>query len=184
MSKSESYVIQWYGPFVSIEDVKEWEEEDSSKYNLYIFQAKPKKGKNKYYCGMTIKQTISKRLKNRNHHIHDFEDASSYSLQIWIGSIVKKSIKSCDVRICENIITSMMANIGVGEKHLENQTNKKPPVDNVYLINEWWKKKDRTEINRRLKNSVPGIIPEAMAYYSETGALYGISKLKHLGYLQ
>ena len=183
MNTSESYVIQWYGPFASIEEVKKWEEEDSSKFNLYIFHAKQKYDKNKYYCGMTIKQSVGKRLKNKDHHIHDFEGSHTVSLQIWIGSIVKKSIKSCDVRICENIITSMMANIGVGEKYLENQTNKKPPLNNVYLINEWWKK-DKTEINRRLKNSVPDIIPEAMAYYSETGALYGISKLKHLGYLE
>lgn len=181
MRSSESYVVQWYGPFSSIEEIQKWEEE-STQFNLYIFQAKLRNGKNKYYCGMTIKQTVSKRLKNKNHHIHDFEDACD-SLHIWIGSIVKHDINDYDVRICENIITSVMANIGVGEKSLENRTNKKPPLNNVYLINEWWKK-DKTEIKRRFKNSVPDIIPEAMEYYSETGALYGISKLKHLGYLQ
>lgn len=36
---------------------------------------------------------------------------------------------------------------------------------------------------QKIGNSVPSVIPEVMEYYSETNALYGVHKLKHLGYL-
>ena len=67
-----------------------------------------------------------------------------------------------------------------GEKHLENQTNKIPPANNVYIIHEWWKT-NGDEIKRRLRNSIPSIVPEVMEYYSETNALYGAQKVKYIG---
>lgn len=130
---------------------------------------------------MAFKQSVGKRMSNHNHHIHDFE-IDKFSLQIWVGTIVNKKASELDVRICENIITSVLANIGVGEKFLENRTNKKPPVNDVYIFNEWLREND-SYIMRRKRNSVPATIPEAMVYYSETHALYGVNNLKSLGEL-
>jgi hypothetical protein len=48
------------------------------------------------------------------------------------------------------------------------------------IIHEWWKT-DGDEIKRRLRNSVPSVIPEVMEYYSETRALYGAQRLKYIG---
>ena len=59
-------------------------------------------------------------------------------------------------------------------------TNKKPPLNDVYIINEWWKTNDE-DIKKRIRGSVPAIILEVMAYYSETRSLYGINNLKHIG---
>ena len=179
MLKIDTYLIKWYGPFKTKEDLKSWEDSRAEVFNLYAFQAKQKGKKDKYYCGMAYKQTVGKRMGNHNHHIHDFEIGESVSLEIWIGTIANINAKEYDVRVCENIITSELANIGVGEKYLENRTNKKPPVNDVYIINEWWKTND-CEIQRRKRNSVPAIIPEVMAYYSEAKSLYGINYLKYI----
>lgn len=158
----------------------EWEDTHSDTFNLYVFQAKQKGRKDRFYCGMAYKQSIGKRMSNHDHHIHDFEN-DSFSLQIWIGTIVNKKASKPDVRICENIITSELASIGVGEKYLENKTNKKPPVNDVYIFNEWLRESDESYILRRVRNSVPATIPEAMVYYSEPKTLWGINKMKKIG---
>lgn len=184
MEITDTYLIKWYGPFPSKEKLKEWEDNKNDiVFNLYIFQAKRKGLKDKYYCGKAYDQTVGERMKNGNHHIHEFEDNKT-KLQIWIGSIANLKANDYDVRVCENIITSELAYLGVGEKNLKNRTNKEPPLNNVYIINEWWKNnKKEDEIKRRTKGSVPDVVPEVMEYYKETKALYGIQKLKHLGYL-
>lgn len=182
MQKSDAYLIKWYGPFSSKEELKEWEDSRSEKFNLYVFQAKQTGKRDKYYCGMTFRQTVGKRLKNHDHHVHDYENIKNVILQIWIGTIANVKAKEHDVRICENIITSELANISIGEKDLENKTNKKLPINNVYIINEWWKK-NNDEIKRRIRGSVPDVIPEVLAYYGQHQTLYGIAKLKHIGEL-
>ena len=79
------------------------------------------------------------------------------------------------------MITSELASdVGVGIENLENRTNKKPPINNVYIINEWWKTNEE-ELKKKTRGSVPAVIPEVMAYYSETKALYGRNKLKYIG---
>jgi len=178
MQKIDTYLIKWYGPFSTRKDLKKWEKERDEVFNLYIFQAQRQGVKDKYYCGMTFKQTVGGRMGNHDHHIHDFEDEKTV-LKIWIGTIANIKAKEPDVRICENIITSELAYLGVGEKHLENDTNKQPPVNNVYIIHEWWKK-NGDELLRRTKGSVPDVVPEVMEFYSETQALYGAMRLKHL----
>ena len=184
MQKTDIYLIDWYGPFTSKEELKKWEDNHPDVFNLYAFQAKQSTNKNKYYSGMAFKQTVGKRLKNHDHHIHDFENAKTKLLHIWIGAITNIKADEYDVRICENLITSILANknIGVGEKNLENRTNKKPPLNDVYIISEWWKTNGE-EIKKRASRSIPAIVPEVMIYYSENQTLYGVSKLKELGML-
>lgn len=180
MQKSVTYLIKWYGPFSSKEELKEWEDARSDVFNLYAFQAKQTDKRDMYYCGMTFKQTVGRRLKNHDHHIHDYENIKNVVLQIWIGTIANVKANEYDIRVCENIITSELANIGIGEKDLDNRTNKKPPINNVYIINEWWKTNE-DEIKKKTRGSVPDVIPEVMAYYKETHALYGIARLKYIG---
>jgi len=182
MEKVNTYLIKWYGPFKTRQLMKEWEESRSEKFNLYVFHAKPKAKKDRYYCGMTYERTVWKRMSDYNHHIHDFENDKSISLQIWIGTIANKRASLRDVRICENIITSELASISVGEKYLENRTNKKPPVNDVYIFNEWLRD-ENDYIMKRQRNSVPAIIPEAMVYYSEAKRLWGVNHLKEYGRL-
>lgn len=180
MQRIDTYLIKWYGPFASKEELKKWEDERPEVFNLYVFQARKKGKKDKYYCGMTFKQSVGKRMRNHDHHIHDFENEQTEFLQIWIGTIANIKAKEHDVRVCENMITSELAYIGVGVELLENSTNRNPPINDIYMVNEWWKTNDN-EIKRKSRDSVPAVIPEVMAYYSETNALYGIDRLKYFG---
>lgn len=181
MEKVKTYLIKWYGPFKTRQLMKKWEESRPEKFKLYVFHAKPKNKKDRYYCGMTTR-SVWERMNDYNHHIHEFENKKSVSLQIWIGTIANKRASDRDVRICENLITSQLAYIGVGEKYLENSTNKKPPVNDVYIFNEWLRD-DKDYMLKRQRNSVPAIIPEAMVYYSETKYLFGVNHLKSFGVL-
>jgi len=180
MRKIDTYLIKWYGPFDNRKLMMKWEEAHPEIFNLYVFQAKQKGRKDRYYCGMAYEQSIGKRMSNHDHRIHDFEN-ERYSVQIWIGTILNKKANESDVRICENIITSELASIGVGEKYLENKRNKKPPINDVYIFNEWLRENDESYIMRRKRNSVPSTIPEAMVYYSGNKSLWGIGKLKKIG---
>lgn len=182
MEKIDTYLIKWYGPFASKEELRDWEDERSEVFNLYIFQAKKKRRKDKYYCGMTFKQTVGMRMRNHDHHIHDFEDEQTVFLQIWIGTIANIKPKDYDVRVCENIIISELAYIGVGVERLENSRNMNPPINDVYIINEWRKTNDNV-IKRKSRDSVPAVIPDVMAYHSEDNELYGINRLKCFGEL-
>ncbi len=175
--KVDTYLIKWYGPFSSKDDLKVWEDSRSEVFNLYVIQA-IQDDDNQYYCGMAYRQSVGKRMKNHDHCIHDFEYDDTV-VMIWIGTIANLNAKEYDVRICENIITSTLAKQTVGEDNLLNRTNKKPPVNDVFIINEWWKA-NGDELQRRTQGSVPTVIPEVMEYYSETQCLYGAYKLKAL----
>ena len=177
----DTYLIEWYGPFSSKEELIKWEDSNPKEFKLYAFQARQTGGKDKYYCGMTFKQTVGRRLKNHDHPIHDYENHETTVLQIWIGTIANIKPREYDVRVCENIITCFMAN-KLGIKELENRTNKKPPINDVYIINEWWKT-NGNEIKKKQSGSIPAIIPEVMVYYSDPHSLYGTNKLRFLGEL-
>jgi hypothetical protein len=46
MKLSNIYLIKWYGPFSTKEEIKEWEDSHLPiRFNLYAFQAKQKKQK-------------------------------------------------------------------------------------------------------------------------------------------
>ena len=97
MQRIDTYLIKWYGPFNSKEELRKWEEKRSEVFNLYVFQARRKRNKDKYYCGMTFKQTVGMRMRNHDHHIHDFENEQTEFLQIWIGTIANIKAKESDV---------------------------------------------------------------------------------------
>ena len=51
------FLIKWFGPFKSQEEVKEWEQEQQFNCSLHLLHGKPKYAKTieKYYCGMSIR---------------------------------------------------------------------------------------------------------------------------------
>lgn len=179
----DTYLVRWYGPFSSRLELKKWELQRKEKFSLYIFQAQ-KKGAlcSNYYCGMTYKQSIAKRMGNHDHHIHDFEDDKTELLEIWVGTISNIEPSEYDIRMCENLLTSGLANLSVGRDNMENRINMTAPIRDIYMITEWWKKDDQ-EVKKRTKGSVPAIVPEVLVYYTSTNAVYGVNNLKYLGKL-
>lgn len=186
------FIISWYGPFSSQKELLEWEYKQKDCYFLYIFQGKRRKnGRFKYYCGMTYHRTkteacVANRMNDANHHIHDFENRHPETITIWVGTFANISCpKKTDVRLCEKMLTSELTNIELDEKEHENKTNKKPPRETVYIINEWF------NINRmvdddgnyddyksRNQDAIPNIVPDVMCYYAGSRDLYWARKLK------
>lgn len=192
MKKMNVFIISWYGPFSSQKELQEWEYKQKYCYFLYIFQGKRRKnGRFKYYCGMTYHRTksdacVSHRINDSDHHIHEFENRHPETITIWVGTFANVSRpKKSDVRLCEKMLTSELTHFELDEKEQENKTNKKPPQETVYIINEWF------DINKiidddgnyddyksRSKDAIPNIVPDVMCYYAGSGDWYRARKLK------
>ena len=177
------YLIRWYGPFYSRQDLEDWEREQESLFYLYLFQGKRKNKKTyNYYCGMTYDRSNSvscvyNRMKDSNHHIHVFEQERKESLLIWVGTIANNVHPTRkDISICENMITSEIAQIELDESIIVNKTNKLPPTRNVYLINEWY---NRNQIKYRPQSIdfIPNIVPDVITYDAASKNLYRAKKL-------
>ncbi len=175
------YLVKWYGPFESQEDVKDWEEEQQFKCSLYLIQGKLKYAKTryKYYCGMSFKRFVYKRLKDKNHHISDFERLDS----IYVGCLanIKHPTKN-QILVIENTITASLAYI-VGKDNILNEINTLFPWESVFVINEWWKTTGESVWSRQPKNTPPNIIPDVLTYHiNDEGEneLYCCKKLKRI----
>lgn len=190
MSKYYMYLVQWYGPFSSRKELKRWEDDQKESFFLYLFQGKRKNKRSfRYYCGMTYYRknnnaSVAFRIGDSNHHIHSFEKERPETISIWIGKIANlANPHQYDVRLCENMITSEMAQIEIDSINIENETNKLAPNQNTYIINEWY---DHNGIEYRPKSSdyFPNRIPDVISYYAPTKSLYRAKKLVYYGNLK
>lgn len=198
MREKNVFIIRWYGPFSSRKQLQDWEYKQKDCFFLYLFQGKKRKnGRFRYYCGMTYHRTksdacVANRMNDGNHHIHDFESKHPETITIWVGTFanVSRPNKS-EVRLCEKMLTSVLTNIELDVKEHENKTNKKPPQETVYIINEWYhvKKnrdgtyKDHEDYESKSKVTIPNKVPDVMCFFTETGCLYGAKKLKCIAQL-
>lgn len=185
MAEKNLFLIQWYGPFRSRQELSEWESSNGSRFNLYLFQGKlPRKRTVNYYCGMTYSQySVSKRLGNRNHHIHDYEGRPE-DLYIWIGCIANRSrLTRKDVLLCENMLISEMVQMEIGESEKVNATSICPPAENVYIINEWFNK-DGVEHRPLSGIYAPNKVPDVISYYAPEQLVYSAKRLRSKGKLK
>ena len=173
--ESNVFLIKWYGPFISLQEVKKFEKEQSFKCSLYLLHGQKKYAKSgeHYYCGMSTRE-IYKRLRDKGHHIEEIKDR--------LNSNVKRLTKK---RIClaENIITAILTK-EVGEKHILNEINTYYPNTNVYVINEWWDRNASYIRERQPRNAPSHIVPDVISYnydekYKEF-SLFGCKKLKRV----
>ncbi len=175
------FLIQWYGPFESVDALKNWEINRKERFVLYLFQGK-KNRKNKtykYYCGETYdrKESVAcvyVRMNDKDHHIHEFENGE---IKIWVGTIAnKRKPTQKEVFLCEKMITSELSQIELDDKKIVNGTNKKPPKQNVYVINEWYGK-NNFEYRPMDSNTIPRIVPDVMTYYAPEQIYYRSKQL-------
>ena len=179
------YLLQWFGPFRSVKELAEWEEQkekEGKRFFLYFLQGKrQKERKTRYYCGMTFRQkSVASRMKNHDHHIHEFELREQH-LYIWVGTISNlRSTKEIDVRHCENMLTSYLVQAyQTYDGEIVNATNYKAPKDtDIYIINEWYYWKNEMECQRRMSGSVSQIIPDVLSYYADGNSIYSSKRLK------
>ena len=179
------YLLQWFGPFFSVEDLTDWENKKNKEektFYLYFFQGKKSCDRwKRLYCGMTFKQgSVSSRMRNHDHHIHDFEERPR-DLRIWVGAIYNSNrILEQDVKNCENLLISYIMQAHQRYKNeVVNATNYKSPKNtDIHIINEWYNRNE-IEYLRHAKDSVPAIIPDVISYNADSSALFCAQALKY-----
>lgn len=163
MAQDKTYSVRWYGPFESVEEIKNFEKQNQEiKCHLYIINGyKPKARYSSYYCGKT-QRGINNRLTDANHHINDCNRISS----IWIGSITSvEELTGKDINVVEKIVTAQLQEI-YGSRFILNETNTLFPKYNVYVLN-FWCKKDCSRYSRYKQYTIPAEIPDVIGHEYE-----------------
>lgn len=169
--KQRAYIIRWYGPFHSRQELKEWELEYSGNCRLYLIKGK-KTHKQKYsiYCGMTFKQMVCGRFSNHNHHIREIENREN-ELEIWAGTFVNATgrLNKEEVSLCENLLIHTLNYISAKENlDFINDKSYLAPVVPVSIINEWYYAYDTSAlVKRRLPGSIPSVMPDVTHFNGE-----------------
>lgn len=169
----KTYIVSWYGPFHSIEEMTEWQRQQNSIYfGVYLIQGKKPNAKMySYYCGRT-KRTVPERFNDKDHHIQEIPN----SRNIWIGT-VETSCSQADIVIVEKLCIYLLST-GVNEAQcLNNRSLYFPAQDyNVLLVNKWHNPKRY----RQPECSVKLVFPEVVAYFADTDELKLAKKLHSL----
>lgn len=181
MPMNNAFLIRWYGPFYSTEEVKYWESDCNESFNLYLISGQKKYAKKAehYYVGQTIR-SVHQRFSDKGHHINELPRIS----EIWIGCFANKHPKRCEINIAENMLTAYLAQ-EIGESNILNRINKIKPNDNVYILSEWYKTTCDEVWKRKRLNSPSNLIPDVIAYRIDSenqDTLFISNKLKQINW--
>lgn len=168
----KTYIVSWYGPFHSIEEMEEWQRQQDIDFCLYLLQGKKPNAKcYSYYCGQTIRP-VPQRLKDRNHQINEIPNRRS----IWIGTFENRYDKE-DINIAENMFIYLLS-VGVNEVQCVNNHSRYFPAQdyNVFFINRWHNPKRY----RQPECSIRLVFPEVVAYFADTDEVKVARKLHSL----
>lgn len=172
LTKTKTYLVSWYGPFHSVEEMREWQCRQDIDFRLYLLQGKKPRGKvYYYYCGQTAR--IPKRLKDNGHHICEIPN----SRNIWIGAFEGRCRYSKkDINIVENMFIYLLTE---KVRYLNRQSLRFSPKDydyNVFFISRWY----NPNHNRQPDYSIKLVLPEVVAYSPDTGEVKIARKLHSL----
>lgn len=137
------FIIQWYGPFDTLEQLKNWEKANNTSYvfNMYILTGIEKSHRsNSHYCGITNQEFISHRLK----YNHDKYPLIKRDLNIWAGRFADPAhVNKNNAELVESLIISFW------QPELNDRKRKYLPADSVGIINKWYNKQQKSLQNRR-----------------------------------
>lgn len=159
---------------------KKWLDNNADSFNLYLLQGKRKYARRyTYYCGQTTR-CVYKRLRDKDHHFHEIIH-SDYS--IWIGKFSNIIPDKLDINVAEKIITSELAELELGYENMMNEINFRPPVFDVYIINQWFHPSRNKEWKKIKVNSPASYIPDLMIFDSVSKEIKGTRKIRKIGIL-
>lgn len=155
----KTYIVSWYGPFHSIDEMAEWERLQDIDFCLYLVQGKKPNAKiYSYYCGQTTR-TVLERFNDRNHHIREIPNLRS----IWIGAIENRHNEQ-DIDIAENMFIDLLWG-QYGEQCLNKQSLYFQEHNfNVLFICKWYNPKRY----RQPECSLKLVLPEVVVYFADT----------------
>lgn len=169
--KLKTYVVSWYGPFHSIEEMNEWLYQNKSIYCcLYLVQGKKPNAKiYSYYCGRT--ERISKRFNAKDHHIREIPNRRN----IWIGAFENRYNKQ-DIGIAENMFIDLLWE-QFGEQCLNKQSLyfQKRDFDLIFMC-KWYNPK----LYKQPECSLKLVLPEVVVYNSGADEIKIAKKLRSL----
>jgi hypothetical protein len=180
------YNIHWHGPFKKKEDVKLVQQENGLIYELYLLKGKiPYAKKSHYYCGQSYSRGAGQRLFDGNHHIKDYRKDGVE--EIWIGYISNPEINlqpsKLDVDLVEHMLISYLTKV-LTKDYVLNKVLFDFPIDNVCILNQWYKRNTNKLYQRTPVGSPSSIIPDVLLHtYDETcnqHELYGAEKIKQM----
>lgn len=140
---NKMFVVQWYGPFETLEQLKYWEKNNNTSFsfNLYLLTGKEKfQKKYSHYCGITKQQYIFQRLQKN----HDKFPLIIRERNIWAGRFADPSqVDRENAELVESLIISYW------QPQLNDKKKKYFPRESVGLINKWYNKQQKSLQNRR-----------------------------------
>ena len=178
MNKFNTFVINWVGPFLNIEELKKWENRyniDNS-YNFYIITGKQTNERNmSQYCGITQQDKIYCRFYKKDHPIHQF----IREINIWIGELINEPNKNAinyrkKIELCETMIISFWQ-----PKHNIKKKEFYPNYP-VALINRWFNLHKEARINTIYSAQE---LPDVIVYDEMTKGIYIANHLQKIVYL-
>lgn len=172
IKKLKTYIVSWYGPFHSIEEMDEWQHLQNIDFCLYLLQGKKPNAKiYSYYCGQTKKRTVPERFNDRNHHIREIPNRRS----IWVGTFENRYNKQ-DIDIAENMFIDLLWG-QFGEQCLNKRSLYFQECDfDVLFICKWHNPK----LYRQPECSLKLVLPEVIVYFSGTDEIKIAKKLRPL----
>lgn len=182
IAECKVFILQWYGPFHKLDDIRSWESDYGNDTYLYIFKGKKKNAKKcTYYCGQAFRQSAGKRMKNAYHHVQEVIDRSDV-LDIWVGKFLNTVPSKDDVNKVENLLISYMhQHLITRPDEMSNKRNYYRPKSQLYIINEWYDTRTN-EIPVYKRGSLCSLLPDVIAHYphQKTSSVYCAKKLSYI----
>lgn len=162
------FLIQWTGPFLNPEELKQWEIENQEfRFNLYILSGKESRKRTiSHYVGMTEQDYIYQRLSYNHDHLPKIKK----ELNIWIGRF------SCPKHAThENISIAEALLISYWQPELNKCKKAYMPNECICLINQWFKPNHNQLANRIYAAQK---IPDVILYDSVGNKAWGVDRMK------
>lgn len=167
----KTYIVSWYGPFYSLEEMAEWQNQQDNEFCLYLLQGKKPKAKAySYYCGQTLRN-VPERFRDKDHPINSIPNRQS----IWIGTL-ETPHNSRSINIAENLFISLLYD--KSDKQCLNKCKLyfHEQKHNMFFISRW----HNPNRNLQPECSIKRLIPDAVAYIASADKIETANSLSSL----
>ena len=167
------YVLEWYGPYESIEDI--WNDSGTEDCSIYLITGKEKYERGQEhikYVGITERYP-AKRLSDKDHR--EKQQLISYK-KYWVGRFSRSSHKNSrlNAELIENLFVHYL--YISGERIINDKKLKKVPEVPLTVVNRWLLKNN--DLHRVNKPNRLSSLPDVLLF--DGSGYWGAEKLKYL----